>query len=419
MEITRKVMTNVDFPDEAKAPMGQFAHIRKYPKASFKHHRAPDTDILSSNAWVNLEQEPYILHVPEVGSRDYLLPLMNAWSELFASISPRMNGGHACDYALTGPEWKGSLPSNVKEIKSPTNLMWITGRTYCNGSPGDYKAVHVIQNLYSLKPLSAYLQDAIYIPPRGTIDPSIDMKNTVHEQIEKMDVETYFNLLIHLMKHNPPGPEDQPILKNMTQIGLTPGRSFSLDTLNPAAALTLQNVPQLALTKIIHRAADRSQLMNGWVVLPHASDKEDYLQRAAQAYMGIRVALPEDALFAFTTHDLEGKPLTGSQSYIIHFAKDQIPPVHTFWSLAAYNDHYQLTPNSLNRYTIHSEDLLKYNRDGSLDIYVQHASPGPNKAANWLPIPKDGFVLMFRLFRPKEEILKGAWVPPSVIIDPF
>ncbi len=419
MEINCRMMTNVVAPDEAKAPMGQFAHIRKYPKASFKHHKAPDTDVLSSTAWVDLEVEPYILHVPKVGSRCYLLPLVSGWSEIFASITPRMNGGNACDYALTGPGWKGTLPPSVKEIKSPTNTVWITGRTYCCDSAEDYKAVHVLQNLYSLMPLSSYTQHAIYAPPKGVVDASVNMNSPVHEQIQAMDVETYFNLLTHLMQKNPAGPEDQSMLKDMAKIGLIPGTSFSLAGLDHTTSLALQNVPKAALAKIVARAADRSKLINGWVLVPHTSDTEDYLQRASQAYKGIRVALPEDALFAFATHDLNGQPLIGTNLYIIHFAKEQTPPVHSFWSLAAYNDNYQLTPNALNRYNIHSEDMLKYNLDGSLDIYVQHVSPGPNKASNWLPIPQGAFVLMFRLYRPKDEILKGTWLPPSVIIDPF
>ena len=419
MEITRRMMTNVLAPDEVKAPMGQFAHIRKYPKASFKHHKAPDTDVLSSTAWVDLGAEPYILHVPKVGSRCYLLPLVSGWSEIFASITPRMNGGSACDYALTGPGWVGALPQSVQEIESPTNTVWITGRTHCCGSAEDYKAVHVIQNLYSLMPLSAYNQKAIYTSPRGIVDPSVNMNSPVHEQIQGMDIETYFSLLTSLMKNNPGGPEDQPMLNEMAKIGLTPGSSFSLSALDHETCVALKNVPKAACEKIVARAADRSALINGWVLIPHASDKEDYLQRASQAYMGIRVALPDDALFALTTHDLNGQPLMGNNPYIIHFAKEQTPPVHSFWSLAAYNDSYQLTPNALNRYNIHSEDLLKYNFDGSLDIYVQHDSPGPNKASNWLPIPPGAFVLMFRLYRPKDEILKGTWIPPSVIIDPF
>lgn len=419
MEITRRVMTNVVTPEDAKAPMGQFAHIRTYPKATFKQHKAPDTDILSSTAWLDLKFEPYILRVPKVGSRCYFLPLLNAWSEIFASITPRMNGGAACDYAITGPGWKGTLPASIQEIKSPTNTVWITGRTHCCGSAEDYKAVHVIQNFYSLMPLSVYKQNTICTLPRGIVDPAIDMIHSVHEQIQAMDIETYFNFMTSLMKNNPGGPEDQSILSDMAKIGLFSDCTFSMAGFDQATVLAFQDVPKAAQAKIVNRAAQRDKLINGWVLIPYASETEDYLQRASQMYMGIRVALPEDALFAFTTHDLNGGPLVGTNEYIIHFAKEHIPPVHSFWSLAAYNDRYQLTPNALNRYNVHSEDMLKYNLDGSFDIYVQHNSPGPNKASNWLPIPHDAFVLMFRLYRPKDEILKGLWVPPSVIIDPF
>jgi len=61
---------------------------------------------------------------------------------------------------------------------------------------------------------------------------------------------------------------------------------------------------------------------------------------------------------------------------------------------------------------------FKTNKDGSVDLYLQNASPGKDKEANWLPAPKGKFVLMFRLYWPYEpphvSILDGSWKPPAV-----
>ncbi|MGA9729960.1 MAG: DUF1214 domain-containing protein, partial [Candidatus Acidiferrales bacterium] len=73
--------------------------------------------------------------------------------------------------------------------------------------------------------------------------------------------------------------------------------------------------------------------------------------------------------------------------------------------------------NPLNRYTLSQRNSLKTNSDGSTDLYIQADSPGKDKESNWLPAPKDDFVLMVRLYWPKEKdptILNGSWKPPAV-----
>jgi len=71
----------------------------------------------------------------------------------------------------------------------------------------------------------------------------------------------------------------------------------------------------------------------------------------------------------------------------------------------------------LNKYPVSPRNDLKYNADGSLDVHIQHKSPGMDQEANWLPAPEGKFILMMRLYRPKEKdpsILDGSWEPPPV-----
>jgi hypothetical protein len=115
--------------------------------------------------------------------------------------------------------------------------------------------------------------------------------------------------------------------------------------------------------------------------------------------------------------DADGKPYSGANKYVVHFDKGQMPPVNGFWSLTMYNGDYFFVENPLNRYSISARQDLKANDDGSVDLYVQHDSPGADKESNWLPAPADKFILMFRLYWPKEtppSIIDGTWTIPPV-----
>jgi hypothetical protein len=122
-------------------------------------------DTLYSFAWLDLSKEPIVLSVPDTQGRYYMMPLLDAWTNVFASPGKRTTGTKAGNFAITGPGWVGKLPGGVRQIKAPTNTVWITGRTQTNG-PRDYAAVHALQKQYKLTPLSAFGKS--YTPPPGS-----------------------------------------------------------------------------------------------------------------------------------------------------------------------------------------------------------------------------------------------------------
>jgi hypothetical protein len=143
----------------------------------------------------------------------------------------------------------------------------------------------------------------------------------------------------------------------------------------------------------------------------------DYLQRALITAIGLGANRPQDAVYPTSQVDEEGKPYDGANKYVMHFNKGELPPVNGFWSLTMYNGEYFFVANSLNRYTLSERNKLKANADGSVDLYLQADNPGPGKESNWLPAPKGKFILMLRLYWPKQNppsILDGTWKPPAV-----
>jgi hypothetical protein len=415
MDMTQKVMTNVTSPNAMRAPLGQFANARVYPNATFKDVTAPNADTLYSSAWLDLSKEPYVLHVPNENRRYYLMPMLSGWTNVFSVPGTRTTGTLAADYIITGPDLtkKELLPYGLTQIKSPTNLVWIIGRTYSTGTQQDYEIVHKLQDSYSLTPLSQYRK--LYTPPEGIVNPNIDMNTPVRDQVNQMDSDTFFKLLASLMKDNPPAAEDGPMIAEMAKIGIVPGKEFDPTALDPKIAHALEQAPKLALEKIQAHEKNLGKLENGWLIILRAGEYgTDYLQRALVTFVGLGANRPEDAIYPIAQVDGEGNPLNGQNHYVLHFPKDKIPPIKAFWSLTMYNDQYFFIENPLKRYSISPRNHLIYNRDGSLDIYIQHDSPGVEKESNWLPAPADGFILMLRLYWPEAAILNGTWAPPPI-----
>lgn len=413
MDMTRRVMTNVATPEGMRGPIGQFINAREYPNASFKDVTAPNADTLYSVAWLDLTKEPYILHVPNENGRYYLMPMLSGWTDVFADIGKRTTGTKAQDFAIVGPNWKGTLPKGVTELRSPTNIVWILGRTYCNGKPEDYDAVHTIQDDYKLMPLSYF--GKLYTPPEGTVDSDIDMRTPVRDQVNAMDAAMYFKKLAELMKDNPPVKADKPMVKKLAKLGIIPGKEFDISKLDPEVAKGLNQAVKDGQDKIIAHMKDAGVVKNGWIFSTKTGVYgTDYLQRAFITAIGLGANKPQDAIYPNTSVDNKGNKLNGANRYVIHFAKGQLPPVEGFWSLTMYDNQYFFASNPLNRYTLSGRDHFKTNKDGSIDLYIQHESPGAEKESNWLPAPAGDFILMFRFYWPRQAIIYGEWNPPAV-----
>lgn len=418
MEFTRRVMTNVREPEATKAPMGHLIRVREYPTAAFKDVTAPNADTLYTTAWLDVGKEPWILSLPEAHDRYYLFPMLDGWTDVFQVPGKRTTGTGPQKYAITGPGWKGTLPADVKEYKSPTSMVWLLGRIYCTGTPSDYAAVHAMQDEVSLVPLSSFGKP--YSPRPGIVDPSIDMTTAVREQVNRLSTSEYFNLLARLMQNNPPAQADGPILAKMARLGVVPGQPFDLSKLEPVVRQSLATVPQTGFQKIMAWAKESiatgmNKNVNGWLFSTKTGlYGTDYLQRAFVTAIGLGANRPQDAIYPTSEASANGQPYDGSGKYEIHFAKGQLPPVNGFWSLTMYNGDFFFVENPLNRYTLSARNDLKTNADGSVDLYLQHESPGAERESNWLPTPSGRFIPMLRFYWPKEAIIDGSWTIPAV-----
>jgi hypothetical protein len=421
MEMTRRVMTNVAAAEGTRAPMGQFVRMRTYPTAAFRDVTAPNADTLYTTTWLDVSKEPWILSIPDMAGRYFLFPMLDGWTNVFQVPGKRTTGTGPQTYAITGPGWSGTLPAGVTQYKSPTALVWILGRIYCTGTPEDYDVVHKVQDEISVVPLSAYGKP--YTPAPGVVDGKMDMKTAVREQVDALDGVAYFTLLAQLMKTNPPAAADAPMIAQLAKIGVVPGKDFDPSTLHPAVVEGINAAPKPAQHKIMSWLkegilARDMKLEDGWLFTTKTGVYGTaYRQRALITAIGLGANRPEDAVYPTSEGPSIIQSYEGGKKYVMHFKKGELPPVDGFWSLTMYDTGYFFVDNPLNRYNVSSRNKFQVNTDGSVDLYIQHDSPGPAKEANWLPAPANGFILMLRMYWPKTKspsILNGTWKIPAV-----
>jgi hypothetical protein len=421
MEMTRRIITNVEKPDGgSKAPMGQFARLRTYPAVDDHSVTAPNADTLYTLSWLDVSKEPWILSIPDMKDRYFLFPMLDAWTNVFQDPGKRTTGTKAQKYAITGPGWSGTLPAGVTEYKSPTAMVWILGRIYCTGTPEDYKAVHALQDQVSVVPLSAYGKP--YTAMAGKVDAAWDMKAAPRDQVNAMDGAAYFKLAAELMKSNPPSAEDAPMVAKLAKIGIVPGKDFDASKLEPAVAKGIAAASKPAQEKIANLkeaiVTGDAKLENGWMYFSKTGlYGTGYRNRALITWYGLGANRPQDAVYPTSEGPGVVKKYSGANKYVAHFNKGEMPPANGFWSITMYDKDYFFVPNAINRYTVSSRGKFKTNADGSVDLYVQKDSPGKDKEANWLPAPAGDFVLMMRLYWPSEKapsLLDGTWKPPEV-----
>jgi hypothetical protein len=394
--------------------MNTFSHFRAYPGADFKAVVRPNFDTLYSSAWLDLTKEPMVISAPDTAGRYYLLPMLDMWTDVFASPGKRTSGTKAGNFAVVPPAWQGQLPTGVQKIQSPTGYVWVCGRTQANG-PKDYDAVHKVQDGYTVTPLSQWGKAPQ--PVKAVIDPSLDMKTPPLDQVNKMPAGAFFKYGAELMKANPPHVTDWSILDRLKRIGIEAGKNFDYEKLDASVRQALEKAAADGLKEMYAKLPTFARVANGWQMNTDTMGVYGnyYLKRAAVAMVGLGANQPEDAIYPLNFADADGKPVVGENNYTLHFNKEDLPPVNAFWSVTMYDEAGFQVANPISRFAIGDRDELKYNADGSLDLYMQNENPGRDKVSNWLPSPAKGKLgVTMRLYAPKPQALDGRWNPPAI-----
>lgn len=412
-DLMRENATNVSKPDkvQGRAPKNQFSHMTPITTSNFKTFSRPDTDAFYSMAWLDLSGGPVVLETPDTQGRYYVMPLIDAWGNVYASIGKRTTGTFPGRFLIVGPHWNGSLPSGTQVIKSPTEISWVMGRLLPD-KKAEKTLTSKIQQGFKIYPLR--ISDQKYVAPQGAVDPMIQAAPAMNK-LSTLTTDDYFNRLNRLMMTNPPAKEDSALISKFAKYGIAPGAAFNPESLSEQDQAELSKLPAMMRNKFQSGEQAKMSETNGWIKFKSAAEmKEDYFARAFASFHGVATENQNDIIKALAIADDSGRPLNGERRYLIHFDKDQLPKVNERWTLTVYDSQGQIVKNKLNRFSLGSKNEMTYNSDGSLDIFIESSSPGKIRETNWLPSPKGNFQVMARLYSPKKEAMAPEYVLPKI-----
>ena len=401
------------FMSSQNMSVNHLAYVRDLRTPATQVAVMPNVDTLYTHGWLDLSSGPLWFHVPKIEGRYYTFQFMDAYTDNFAYVGTRTNGGAAGDYAILPPRWTGAVPAGLQRIEAPTPFVWMFGRILAGEGEDDLQVARALQRQFTLAPLRDFgksISEPDPLPPRTAPAPRI----TPNQAVAAMNAAAFFTELAKLMSVNQPHPGDQGLVHQFGAIGLAPGGEFDLEKLEAPVRRGLERAVASARALLESRIGATGPVRNGWRFYDIGHWQDNYLRRAAFAWLAIGGNDPEESIYVESFTDSDGRPLSGTHDYRLHFDPGRTPPADAFWSLTMYNADRYLVENPIHRYAIRDRTPgLRYNPDGSLDIYISPTAPS-GQESNWLPAAPGGLSLALRLYLPKPEALDGSWQPPSV-----
>jgi hypothetical protein len=360
----------------------------------------PCMNLLYGFAFLDVANEPLVLHVPETNDRYYSVQLIDEYSNDFSYVGRRATGTKEGKYLIVGPRWKGKVPAGLTKIESLTSRILVLTRTLVKGDD-DLPAAQAIQKQYALSPLSAY--------PRILSEELYFLQTIPIPDFSTLGLQ-FFDQLSAALATLPILPQDAAALRRFEKVGIKAGVHPS-QVVDPALRAALIKAVPAANTQIVK--ADVTDNTNGWSVNYKVTNfiKDPLLKASANLY-GPGTHVAQEALYFIGKPD---EPLTGANKYTLKFAAGALPPVNAFWSLSAYEGtQFLLIPNPIDRYAIGTVTAgLNPNDDGSLELQLQEEAPEKG-TSNWLPISSGPFHLVLRMYQPRPELIDGTYKVPAL-----
>ncbi|AMM18252.1 hypothetical protein AX768_29620 [Burkholderia sp. PAMC 28687] len=437
-DLWREKTTGGDASKPGQAAVNTLRHTTALPPVGATGR--PSVDTLESSAWLDVSSGPVLVSLPALSSvqstpsgtlrgRYFDARAFDTWTNvIYSSIgaapavpapvpkkrskAARMAAEQASILAFVTKGYTGPLPDGVTRVETPTRYAWLSIRVRVNGQ----RDVREARKLQTAMRIEAPPADKTSPTTAGAAWPNVTANTPAvvpsGDKAESLDATAYFTRLAKALEDNPPVPDDPHAVTLLAQLGVKAGEPVQFRPSDSALLATgladgrarVDTVPSNALSR------------NGWVWFGDAVGNygTDYTLRAFLAKRQPASGTKDDEVKPVAFLDSDAHPLNGANTYVLHFAPNQLPPVRGFWTLTAYTKEGALIDDKALRLSLSDRDRLKKNRDGSTDVVVSATSPGKARVSNWLPAPDGDFQLMMRLYAPKPEATSGAWAPPAI-----
>ena len=280
-------------------------------------------------------------------------------------------------------------------------------RTQLSGAD-DIAAMQAVQAQYEVAPLSQFAGTAAPKPAAAVAWPAPDDR--------KMAGIGFIPTLNALWPFMPAAASEKDMRARFAKSGIGPCKPFDAGKLDPAIRAAIEQGAADGEKELKDKALATSSSKE--LFGSRAELGKDYvMQRDLGAMLGIYANTKTEAVYGAWQTGPDGKPLDGTKRWLLRYPAGQLPPVKLFWSISMFNlPQRLLVDNPIQRYSIGDRTPgLKKGQDGSLEIYLQHDSPGTDKESDWLPTPKAPFFLVSRMHGPKQPLIDGTWKEPALI----
>ncbi|WP_337024759.1 MULTISPECIES: DUF1254 domain-containing protein [unclassified Pantoea] len=394
------------------APMGKLSMLTDYIKPEETFVTCPNQDVAYGLGFYALDSGPIVLQVPDFGDRFWVYAIYDARTDQIGNVG-KPYGTKPGFYLLAGPDWKGKTPAGINGvIRSSTEMANVIPRIQMDDTKEDRAAIQAPIRQVMSYPLSEFdgkmkSFDYSKIPAIG------DKPDPSAGEVHWVVPDKFFDQLENVLKKVPPLPGEEAYYAQFRHLVAAGKKDPKIrQWMNESAEQTDKTV----IADFFKWRNNGVPAGNGWNRSKNnAQFGVDYYNRTGTSKSNMFDNKPDETQYFYTDNDASGAQLSGKDSYTVTFAKGQLPPVKGFWSLTLYNDRHLFSPNDLNRFSLGTKNKdLKYNADGSLTLYVSHASPGGDKANNWLPAPEGNISLYIRAYWGEKAILDGTWQPPRI-----
>ncbi|MEC8443750.1 MAG: DUF1254 domain-containing protein [Pseudomonadota bacterium] len=422
---TRDGLTGPERSCTFGADTNRFTHVLDIPDSSFKAVVRPNVDTLYSSAMLDLASGPVRLDMPAVPDRYVLMTLLDAWSNNFAGVGTQSHGDDSGHYLIVGPDWAGSARDRLAAkrqgltiLESPTNLVWIIGRTEVRGED-DIPAVNAIQQQYQLTPPLVTIQQSTNLPHPGCVEDS--EKSPPIDVVTGLSGEAFFTRLDTLMRQQPAPTEDAALVSALARIGVGPDANFHVSELSARQKRQLDRGLAFAQASIDEALGLLG--LGGWGPDPRWVPLGDfgrrYFIRALVAQVGFGANKAEYAIYQNTERDSDGERLHGKHTYVFRLDASDLPPTRAFWSMTLYGDDGFLRDSDAaaalghQAYAVSDLQPLTPDEHGFIDVYISAIPPEGVPLENWLPAPNEPFQLTLRFYDPDDTLLNNQWDIPE------